>query len=78
MIIILAGCERFNRYRGYGQTFEWDGDYVDGTPSDEYGRKYCTVIALDALCYQHNPEAQYKPENVLRDLNKVSATRLGN
>ena len=70
--MFIAGCERFNQYRGYGGTFEWAGDYVDDTPSDEFGRKYCTVIALDAICYQNNPRAQYSPANILRDLNKAS------
>lgn len=67
----ISGCERFNKYKGYGSTFEWDGNYVDGTPSDEYGRKYCTIIALDALHFMRNPLDQYLPKNISRDLNKV-------
>lgn len=67
----ISGCERFSKYKGYGKTFEWDGDYVDGTPSDEYGRKYCTVIALDALHFMQKPLDQYSPKNISRDMNKV-------
>lgn len=69
------GCERFNKYKGYGHTFEWDGDFVDGTPSDEDGRKYCTLIAVDALNYERNPAEQYSLQNWLRDINKVNINK---
>lgn len=27
--IVIKGCERFSSYKGYANTFEWSGDYVD-------------------------------------------------
>lgn len=69
-----TGCERFSNYRGYGKSFEWDGDYVDETPSDNEGRKYCTVVAIDALFLSRNPKEQFSPAKVNRELNKVNET----
>ena len=29
--LIMTGCERFSKYKGYADSFEWDGDYEDPT-----------------------------------------------
>ncbi|XP_065199713.1 poly(ADP-ribose) glycohydrolase-like [Planococcus citri] len=72
--LIITGCERFSKYKGYGKSFEWDGDYIDGTPSDQEGRKYCTVVAIDALFFRKNfAKEQYSPSKMNRELNKAYA-----
>ena len=29
---MTSGCERFSQYKGYADSFQWDGDYIDATP----------------------------------------------
>lgn len=66
------GCERFNKYTGYANSFEWAGDFQDTTPRDRFGRLCCTVVAIDALRFA-NARAQYSADLVNRELNKVNS-----
>lgn len=68
--LLMIGCERFNSYRGYADTFEWAGDFQDPTPVDGFSRRNCRVVAIDALKYQNNRE-QFKEENIKRELYKA-------
>lgn len=68
--LIIAGCERFSAYTGYGHTFEWAGDYRDETPFDPAGRRHCSIVAMDALCFG-NPSTQYNMQNLVREVNKA-------
>jgi len=36
--VVVSGCERFNNYTGYGDSFRWTGDVVDRTSRDNSGR----------------------------------------
>lgn len=62
--------ERFSDYSGYSDSFEWNGAHVDITPVDENNRRYCTVVAIDAIFYR-DPRIQFNPKNLRRELNKV-------
>ena len=68
---MIVGCERFNSYKGYGNTFEWVSDFKDPTPCDSAGRRHCSIVAMDAL-YFTNPSNQYTTSNISREVNKVS------
>ncbi|XP_050433324.1 poly(ADP-ribose) glycohydrolase-like isoform X2 [Adelges cooleyi] len=68
--IIITGAERFNDYSGYSNSFKWDGNYTDNTPIDDNYRRYCTVVAIDAIYFQ-NPQMQFAPKNLRRELNKA-------
>lgn len=68
--LIITGCEQFNEYRGYSETFEWAGNYIDATPVDLYRRRKCRVVAIDALKYKGFYE-QFKEETIKRELNKA-------
>ncbi|XP_050433328.1 poly(ADP-ribose) glycohydrolase-like isoform X2 [Adelges cooleyi] len=71
--IIITGAERFNDYSGYSKSFKWGGNYTDDTPIDDNShRRYCTVVAIDAL-YFRNPKLQFDPKNLSRELNKAYA-----
>lgn len=65
--------ERFSNYTGYADCFEWDGVHVDDTPIDDNHRRYCTVVAIDAIFYR-DPKFQFLPKNLRRELNKVFKT----
>ncbi|CAH0714135.1 unnamed protein product, partial [Brenthis ino] len=56
-------------------TFIWFSDFKDDTPKDFYGRKQCTILALDARRFP-KPEEQYTKEMVDRELNKVNCTNI--
>lgn len=62
--------ERFSEYSGYADSFMWNGVHVDVTPTDENNRRYCTIVAIDAIFYR-DPSTQFHPKNLRRELNKV-------
>lgn len=71
--LIITGCEQFSRGSGYASTFCWDGPHEDTTPLDKWGRRLCQVTAIDALHFTKQPNIQYKPTYIIRELNKAYA-----
>uniref|UniRef100_A0A1B6C9X7 poly(ADP-ribose) glycohydrolase n=1 Tax=Clastoptera arizonana TaxID=38151 RepID=A0A1B6C9X7_9HEMI len=69
-VLIVTGIERFSNYKGYSDSFQWAGNYQDNTASDSYNRRYCTVVACDALCFL-DANVQYAKPNIVRELNKA-------
>ena len=47
--LLITGHQRFNNYVGYASTFRWNGDYVDSTDRDMWGRCTRQLVAMDAL-----------------------------
>ncbi|CAF1117543.1 unnamed protein product [Rotaria sp. Silwood1] len=70
--IYLIGCERYSSYKGYSKTFQYDGDYIDNKPKDNWGRKWSHLVAIDAV-YFRDRSAQYNMKYVKRDLIKAFA-----
>ncbi|CAF0958413.1 unnamed protein product [Adineta steineri] len=68
--IFLIGCEQYSSYRGYANSFQFDGDYKDTTPKDKWGRKWCHLVAMDAIYFQ-NPSTQYNMKAIDRELIKA-------
>ncbi|CAF5121957.1 unnamed protein product, partial [Rotaria sp. Silwood1] len=68
--VFLMGCERYSSYKGYASSFEFAGDYRDNTPKDNWGRRWCHVVAMDAI-YFRNPSAQYDKKCIDRELIKA-------
>ncbi|CAF1603159.1 unnamed protein product [Rotaria sp. Silwood1] len=68
--IFLIGCERYSSYKGYANNFEFDNDYRDDTPKDNWGRKWCHLVAMDAI-YFRNPSIQYDMKYINRELIKA-------
>lgn len=68
--MVIMGCERFNEYTGYASGFEWSSDYQDQTPVDEFGRRKCTITAIDAIPFQ-SKIAQFREDAIRREINKV-------
>ncbi|CAF4071077.1 unnamed protein product [Adineta steineri] len=68
--IHLIGCERYSSYKGYSATFQYSGDYVDNKPKDNWGRKWCHLVAIDAL-YFRDQTTQYHMKNINRELIKA-------
>nr|XP_045625311.1 poly(ADP-ribose) glycohydrolase-like isoform X1 [Procambarus clarkii] len=71
--LIITGAEQFNRATGYASTFSWAGSFDDCTPVDTWGRRMCQVVAIDALHFTKQPQVQYSPSFVIRELNKAYA-----
>lgn len=70
--LIMIGCEQFNAYNGYANTFRWGGNFQDSTPLDTYRRRKCRIVAIDALSYKNDYE-QFKEEKFRRELSKAYA-----
>lgn len=70
--LIITGCERFNSYEGYGESFSWSGDFIDNTKRDTWRRLETAVVAIDAT-YFAKPQEQYSRESINRELNKAYA-----
>lgn len=45
------GAEQYSSYTGYCSSYEWSGPYYDDTPRDEWNRRYTSIVAIDALCF---------------------------
>ncbi|KAK8385582.1 hypothetical protein O3P69_016390 [Scylla paramamosain] len=71
--LIITGCEQFSRASGYSSSFRWEGPHEDKTPMDQWGRRLCQVTAIDALHFTKQPNIQYEPFYVNRELNKAYA-----
>lgn len=70
--VLITGSERFSKYTGYADTFEFGGDFVDEAIKDVVGtadatagalsaaefRRKTTVVAMDAL-YFRNEQRPY-------------------
>lgn len=70
--LIITGCERYSKYEGYADSFRWVNNINDKTPRDSFGRRYCTLVAVDAL-YFRNANTQYTVSRINRELNKAYA-----
>ncbi|XP_045483285.1 poly(ADP-ribose) glycohydrolase-like [Harmonia axyridis] len=68
--VVVRGVERFSKYTGYSDTFKWDGNYVDVTPFDKYGRRQTSISIIDATPF-FRAERQYQSSAILRELNKA-------
>jgi poly(ADP-ribose) glycohydrolase len=86
--VLLIGCERFSKYKGYADSFAFAGDFRDETMKsvpnpfsnppmfppcssrDEWGRKWCHVVAMDAI-YFRDPSTQYDMRSTDRELTKA-------
>ncbi|XP_055923525.1 poly(ADP-ribose) glycohydrolase [Eupeodes corollae] len=68
--LIMVGCERYSNYKGYSNSFVWDGDFEDDTPLDSSRRKSIHIVAIDALPFAKTSH-QYREDLMLRELNKA-------
>ncbi|KAK5965973.1 Poly glycohydrolase, partial [Trichostrongylus colubriformis] len=72
-VIHIIGAQRYSSYFGYGSSLEW-APYEDFAcePKDEFGRIKCELVAMDAKLFRPGfRNAQYKKENIDRELNKA-------
>ncbi|CAJ0602073.1 unnamed protein product [Cylicocyclus nassatus] len=73
--IHIIGAQRYNDYVGYGATLEWTRyENYGSEPRDEFQRIICEVVAMDAKYFKRvTRPAQYRVENIDRELNKAYA-----
>ncbi|XP_070506759.1 poly(ADP-ribose) glycohydrolase-like [Chironomus tepperi] len=67
---LMIGTEQFNSYFGYATNFKFAGNFVDKTKSDDFRRKKCQIVAIDAFRYDNYRE-QFTEGNLIRELNKA-------
>ncbi|KAI0212168.1 Poly(ADP-ribose) glycohydrolase [Lamellibrachia satsuma] len=68
--VVITGPQRFSNYKGYARSFQWDGDYEDPTPRDNWGRRCTQVVAIDAISVKYDLD-QFEAPQVCRELNKA-------
>ncbi|XP_062381759.1 poly(ADP-ribose) glycohydrolase-like isoform X2 [Sardina pilchardus] len=68
--LIITGTEQYSRYRGYAETYKWDGSCDDQTPRDRWQRRCTEIVAIDALKFRTFLE-QFHPDRMSRELNKA-------
>ncbi|KAK6018455.1 poly glycohydrolase [Ostertagia ostertagi] len=72
-VIHIIGAQRYSSYFGYAGSLEWT-PYEDfgSEPRDEFCRIKCELVAMDAKLFKPNfANAQYRKENIDRELNKA-------
>lgn len=69
-VLVITGCEQYNSYSGYSDTFKWEGDFRDETPRDSWGRRCTQLLAMDALHFW-SKKVQYETKMLVRELNKA-------
>jgi len=71
-VLIISGCEQFNTYSGYANSFCWEGNFVDNTSHDQWGRRLTRIAVIDALYFSYDQkDIQYEIKFVDRELNKA-------
>ncbi|XP_037403547.1 poly(ADP-ribose) glycohydrolase isoform X1 [Pygocentrus nattereri] len=66
----ITGVQTYSVCSGYSDSFEWLCPHKDDTERDEWKRRYCQIVALDALSFK-DPREQYTEQNLKRELNKA-------
>lgn len=73
-VAYIIGAEQFSKYKGYGFSFSFDGDFQDNEPKiDQIKRMDVNILVMDALYFYGGPykDEQYSEECFLRELNKA-------
>lgn len=68
--LIINGVERYSQYKGYSDSFTWEGNFVDSTPRDKSGRLKTCIVAIDAISFRQK-NTQFNTGSIIRELNKV-------
>ncbi|CAG7785072.1 unnamed protein product [Allacma fusca] len=68
--LVITGCERFSKYKGYASNFEFAGDFVDCVPWNSRARKCTQIVAIDAQYVVRHTD-QFHPRKLLREVNKA-------
>jgi poly(ADP-ribose) glycohydrolase len=72
--IRISGVEKYSKYLGYGNSFQYNGNYIDNTDfikiDDKFKIKNINIVAMDALPMYDCQDEQFEEDYVLRELNK--------
>ncbi|XP_047660816.1 poly(ADP-ribose) glycohydrolase isoform X2 [Tachysurus fulvidraco] len=66
----ITGVQTYSNTSGYSDSFAWKGPYIDCTPRDEWKRRYCQIVAIDATNFE-DPRQQYSEKSIKRELFKA-------
>ncbi|KAM6963969.1 poly(ADP-ribose) glycohydrolase [Tautogolabrus adspersus] len=68
--LIITGTQQYSKYKGYAQSYKWNGCHQDTTPRDGWQRRCTEIVAIDALQFKNFLE-QFHPQRINRELNKA-------
>ncbi|XP_062870887.1 poly(ADP-ribose) glycohydrolase [Trichomycterus rosablanca] len=66
----ITGVQKYSSTAGYSDSFEWIGPHHDDTKRDGWKRRFCQIVAIDALNFKSCKE-QYNEISIKRELNKA-------
>ncbi|ORX46422.1 hypothetical protein BCR36DRAFT_331854 [Piromyces finnis] len=70
----IIGTERISKFKGYGRSFKYNGDYNDSYIAfDKWNRKSTEIVALDATHYgsSYKKYIQFSTKDTIREMNKL-------
>uniref|UniRef100_A0A3Q3AQV1 poly(ADP-ribose) glycohydrolase n=1 Tax=Kryptolebias marmoratus TaxID=37003 RepID=A0A3Q3AQV1_KRYMA len=68
--LVITGTQQYSKYKGYSETYKWNGRHQDTTPRDGWQRRCTEIVAIDALKFRSFLE-QFQPSKINRELNKA-------
>ncbi|KAM9456392.1 poly(ADP-ribose) glycohydrolase isoform 2-T2 [Clarias gariepinus] len=66
----ITGAQMYSNTCGYSDNFEWHSPHKDQTRRDKWKRRFCQIVAIDALKFTDARE-QYTEKNIKRELFKA-------
>ncbi|KAB5543355.1 hypothetical protein PHYPO_G00078130 [Pangasianodon hypophthalmus] len=66
----ITGAQMYSNTSGYSDNFEWHSPHTDSTERDEWKRRYCQIVAIDALNFA-DPRQQFTEKSIKRELLKA-------
>ncbi|XP_060751463.1 poly(ADP-ribose) glycohydrolase isoform X2 [Tachysurus vachellii] len=66
----ITGVQTYSNTSGYSDSFVWERPYTDCTKRDEWKRRYCQIVAIDATNFE-DPRQQYSEKSIKRELFKA-------
>ncbi|KAF7701035.1 poly(ADP-ribose) glycohydrolase isoform X2 [Silurus meridionalis] len=66
----ITGAQVYSNTTGYSDSFQCNSPHTDSTQRDEWKRRYCQIVAIDAIKFD-DPRQQYSEKNIKRELLKA-------
>ena len=73
-VLLMLGAEQFSQYKGYSNTFTFEGPHDDLTGKDEQSRRETAIVAMDAVKFSNSNidgQLQFEKGKMNRELNKA-------
>ncbi|KAL0486280.1 poly(ADP-ribose) glycohydrolase [Acrasis kona] len=69
--LLIRGAARYSNYTGYGDTFKYNGKYEHADCNSHVEEEIIVIDALNFPKSKYSPRDQYRPNLILRELQKA-------